>query len=134
MSASAIPRHVPHHRVHPRGEWQSEAAVTIRDGICCWTIPAGTRWDYASVPRIGRMLGESTDYGTISSLTHDYLYRRGGRIGRWLAYTRADADRLFKELMAWEQVPWFRRYPAYLAVRVGGRGAWRTTPARKAAA
>jgi hypothetical protein len=135
MSVSAVPRTPSHHRAHPRGEWVLDEAVYVCDGVRGWVIPAGTRWDYASVPRVGRLLMESTDLGCIASAAHDYAYRRGGKVGAHIRYTRAGADRLFLRLMAWEKVPWFRRWPAYLAVRAGGWTAWKNSePERKAAA
>lgn len=135
MSVRAHPRSPTHRRLGPRKEWVLVEPLTICDSLQCWTIPAGTAWDYASVPRPARLLMETTDLGCVSSAAHDYLYRRCGVVGPHIRYTRAQADKLFLRLMAWEGVPWFRRYPAYYAVRVGGRGAWRDlTPKRKAAA
>lgn len=134
MNVRAIPRSPSHRRIGPRHEWELVEALTICDGLSCWTIPAGTAWDYASVPRPARLIMETTDLGCVASAAHDYLYRRGGVIVPHIQYTRGQADKLFLRLMAWERVPWFRRYPAYYAVRVGGRGAWREPLAMKAAA
>lgn len=122
----AIPRSPTHRRLGPRQEWELVEALTICDGLQCWTIPAGTVWDYASVPRPARLIMETTDLGCVSSAAHDYLYRRGGVVSPHIRYSRGAADKLFKELMHWEGVPFLRRWPAYLAVRVGGWAAWRS--------
>lgn len=134
MNVRAIPRSPSHKRLGPRDRWMLDEPLTICEGTRCWTIPAGTPWNYASVPRLGRMLGESTDYGCVATAAHDYLYGRGGIVAKHIRYSRAAADKLFLRLMAWEGVPRLRRWSAYIAVRVGGWAAWREAPERKAAA
>lgn len=128
MSVYAIPKRPDHRRLGPRDEWEMRQDVTIHDGEREWQIADGTCWDYASVPRLARLLMETTDLGTVSTAVHDYLYRNGGWVllanGEWHQYTRAEADALFLVLMKWEGVPWWRRGPAHRIVRIGGGGAW----------
>jgi hypothetical protein len=86
-------------------------------------IPTGFRYDLASIPRPFRPLMETADLGITPPLVHDHLYRHAGRVGGY-RYSRARADRLFKELMKVEGVPGWRWRLAYAAVRLGGGAAW----------
>lgn len=76
-------------------------------------VPAGFKTDLASVPRIpvAYML-----YGGVAdepAVIHDYLYQTR-------LVSRADADAVLLEACEVAGVPWWRRYPMYLAVRIGG--------------
>lgn len=99
------------------------------------TVPAGTVSDLSSVPRLLWPALAPFELGRTAPWVHDLLYQRGGRPGAACepprTFTRLEADRLFLQLMAVEDVPWWRRTLAYRAVRLAGWGAWRATaPAR----
>jgi hypothetical protein len=91
-------------------------------------IPAGFRWDGASIPNILHWWERPwADWLVIPSLVHDYLYRY--RIG-----TRYSADRAFLAAMCWQvrhsgrSRHWqarkmWRARVCYRAVRTFG-GAW----------
>lgn len=121
MSVYALPADPTVRRPDPRGPWVLVDGFEVFDGARRFAIPAGFECDMASIPRAARVAMETTDLGIVAPSCHDYLYRYGGAG----LYTRADADRLFRDLMAWDGVPWWRRWTAYAAVRVGGWAAWR---------
>lgn len=93
-------------------------------------VPAGFRFDLASVPRAVWSIIAPFELSIAAPLLHDFLYRHGGAPPRgtirpYRAWTRAEADRLFRDVMAREGVPGWRRWAAYLAVRAFGGGSWR---------
>lgn len=85
-------------------------------------VPAGFRFDAASVPRIVWSLISPTDLGVVAPLVHDWLYRTGGQDGE---FSRREADRLFKAHMRSEGVADWKVRLAYTAVRAFGRRSWR---------
>jgi hypothetical protein len=88
-----------------------------------FTVPAGFVFDAASVPRIVWPLISALDCGVLAVLAHDWLYAQGGDLAE-RTYTRHEADLLFLDLMEAEEVPAWRRSPAYRAVRLFGGKAW----------
>jgi hypothetical protein len=96
------------------------------------TIPAGFEFDLASIPRpIWPLIG-SFELSLVAPLIHDYFYHYTGRPvyhrraldgqpvprGVWHEVSRAEADRIFLDLMLREGVtPWKAR-AAYHAVRL----------------
>jgi len=96
---------------------------------CVLTIPAGRVTDFASSPRAAWLLFDRLDGGTLPPAVHDELYRHGGvvDVAPARAYTRAEADRLFYDLMLRQGVAPWRARLAYLGVRVGGASAWRAS-------
>ena len=119
-------------RTAPDGSRVTHDASTVYDPLhdARFEIPAGWRYDGASVPRVVRSLLDNDDLGTDGPCVHDWLYAHLGHVGDETArhrrpYTRAECDRLFDAFMRRDGVtPWKRR-AAYAAVRVGGWVAWR---------
>ena len=110
--------------------WRLEADYAYRDGDTRITVPAGFRFDLSSVPRALWWLIAPFEPSIAAPLLHDFLYLHGGRppagsLAPPRAYTRADADRVFREVMKAEGVPVWRRVLGYAAVRLFGRDAWR---------
>ena len=92
-------------------------------------VPAGFRFDLASIPPRLWSLINPMQLTVISALAHDILYHYGGScpwgmIQPHREFTRKDADVLFLDLMQREGVPVWRRQAAYRAVRVFGGFAW----------
>ncbi|WP_343561703.1 DUF1353 domain-containing protein [Kiloniella sp. b19] len=84
-----------------------------------FVIPAGFRFDFASIPAAGRWFISRTDARiTRAAMVHDWLYDR--RLG-----SRKVADDIFLEIMAEDGMPVIKRRVAWLAVRLGGGRAWR---------
>jgi hypothetical protein len=103
------------------GEWESEHAVVVPDVDRGreLRIPAGFRYDLASIPRWLWPIIAPHELSLIAPLAHDWLYRNHDA-----RYTRPEADNLFRDLMRRERVPKWRRASAYAAVRAFGAQAW----------
>lgn len=86
-------------------------------------IPAGFRFDAASVPRLVWPIISPTELGVVAPLVHDWLYRTGGQQGR---FSRRAADRIFKRHMRAEGVADWKVQAAYAAVRLFGWRSWRS--------
>ena len=94
------------------------------------TVPAGFIFDLSSVPRLLWWLIAPFDLSVVAPLMHDFFYRYGGNPPPGSVvpphdYTRAEVDRMFRNIMEAEQVAPWRRVLGYLAVRVFGFWAWR---------
>ncbi len=112
------------------GRWRLEAAYTYHDHATAITVPAGFEFDLSSVPRVFWSLIAPFELSIVAPLLHDYLYRHGGRpptgsVDPPRTYSRAEVDRIFRQIMEAEAVSAWRRVLAYAAVRAFGRGAWR---------
>ena len=100
----------------------------LREDIeICWdgksfTIPAGFKSDGASVPCFfWRVVFPPGDHRAMrAAFAHDYIYRIHPD-----GWTRAEADRMFYELLIKGGIPEIRARLAYLGVRLFGRTAWR---------
>jgi uncharacterized protein DUF1353 len=113
-----------------RRRWRLEADYSYHDGPTAITVPAGFRFDLSSVPRALWSVIAPFELSIVAPLLHDFLYESGGRppdvsIDPPRTYTRAEADRMFLEIMEAEEVVWWRRWLAYSAVRIFGWRAWR---------
>lgn len=84
-------------------------AFVMPPGRCCFTS------DLASVPWPFAWLIGRTGTHLRAAVIHDWLLHGLGRPG-WPCSTRADADRVFRDLMAVDGVPHARRQLIYLAV------------------
>jgi len=100
-------------------------------------IPEGFRFDLASIPRAFWWLLAPFELSVAAPLVHDYLYSHAGKPSVSILpsnksipspitnpLSRAAVDLLFLEIMKDEGVSFWRRYPAYWAVRVFGELSW----------
>lgn len=94
-----------------------------------WTIPAGFRWNGASIPKVAWSIIGSPFTGRYqrAALLHDFLYEFQG----WppagcgpRVHSRKAVDVLFYRMMREDGVGWWRAKIMYSAVRVGGGRAW----------
>lgn len=97
--------------------WRLENTVTI-EGV---RIHQGFRFDLASIPRPLWPLIAPFELSIEAPLLHDYLYFHRG-LGQ---FTRGQADRMFLKVMKDEGIWAWRRWPAYVAVRLFGGFAWK---------
>lgn len=121
------------------GEWILEEPYTFTHDETRLDIPAGFRFDLASIPRALWWAIAPFELSIVAPLLHDYLYRYQGEpprrsVAPYRTWTRKEADVLFRKVMAWESVPSWRRWSAYLAVRAFGGGAWDSHAEAKVAA
>jgi hypothetical protein len=110
--------------------WRLEADYAYRDGETTITVPAGFRFDLSSVPRAFWWLVAPFELSVAAPLVHDFLYLHAGApppgaVEPPRRYSRAAADRVFREIMEAEGVAAWRRVLAYAAVRAFGRARWR---------
>lgn len=82
-----------------------------------FTAPVGFFTDFASVPRIGIIYAMLGDTAHEPAVIHDWLY--------YGAFVPRDvADNVLFEAMGVIGLPFWRRYPIYWGVRIGGWYAW----------
>lgn len=93
--------------------WVLRAPVVYRGHSDTFTVPAGFRTDFASVPRVFVWLLPSYGQYTRPAVLHDYLVR--GQVT-----SRVDADGLFRRSMRELHVSFLRRWLMWAAVRVVG--------------
>ena len=79
--------------------------------------------DFASVPRIPLAYLLCGNTAHEAAVVHDYLYQTHGR-------DRATCDKILLEAMLTTQVPKWRAYMMYWAVRLGGYSAYKSGPSR----
>ncbi|MDJ0665419.1 MAG: DUF1353 domain-containing protein [Acidimicrobiia bacterium] len=115
--------------IGPGNVWRLEADYAYQDGPTLITVPAGFRFDLASIPRVFWWLISPFELSVAAPLLHDFLYAyKGdppqGSLDPSRQYSRKEADQLFKRVMEIEGVPGWRRRPAYAAVRAFGWIGW----------
>lgn len=99
-------------------------ALTYRENGTTFTIPAGFRTDFASIPRLFWVLVAPLGRHLLAALLHDWLY--------WEQIeTRERADKVFLNVMEERGVLWGVRMSMYYAVRVFGWHAWNTNAEAK---
>jgi hypothetical protein len=96
---------------------------TYEDGNYKVTVPKGFKFDLASIPRLFWRLTAPHELGLAGPLVHDYLYRHGGYVPSG-NFSRSDADWIFFNIMREARVPAWRRWIAYIAVRLFGERAF----------
>lgn len=83
------------------------------------TVPQGFQTDLASIPRgLWNVLPPVGGYDR-PAVVHDFLYQHAST-----SLTRAEADAVLMEAMAWVGVGWWTRRTIYWGVRLGGWVAW----------
>ena len=110
------------HKTDARGNF-----FTLREPLCVeWSgktilVPVGFESDGASVPRFfWRLVFPPGDNRAIrAAFAHDYVYRTHPE-----GWTKAEADRMFYELLVEDGIPRGRAYLAYLGVKLFGAAAW----------
>lgn len=132
IPASDLPAPVVTYLVRERA-WRLEADYScLVSGGVCFSVAQGFLFDLASIPRRLWSVIAPFELSIAAPLLHDVLYRYqgeppAGSLTPPRRYTRAEADRLFLEVMQAEGVAWWRRTAAYLAVRAFGACAWKST-------
>ena len=81
-------------------------------------VPAGTKTDFASVPRVPIAYMATGNTSHRAAVIHDFLYNGG-------ICNRRKADAVFFEAMKIEGQPIWRRWTMWSAVRLAGWSAWR---------
>lgn len=102
-----------------RGAWALDSDLVYASDVAgaTFTVPRGYVTDFASVPRWPAAYWLFGDTSHAAAVIHDYLYTQK-------RVPRALADRVLREASAVSGVPAWRRWPMWLAVRLGGGFAW----------
>ncbi len=128
IAESSLPSPVVTYLVQER-TWRLEVPYSYRDEAHHIHVPDRFEFDLASIPRPFWWLVAPFELSIAAPLLHDFLYRYqgdppAGSIDPPLSYSRAEADRLFRDFMESDGVWAWRRVAAYGAVRWFGSGAW----------
>lgn len=97
--------------VEPFSFWVSSDSSDIIE------VPVDNITDLASVPRALWAIFPPNGRYAKAAIIHDYLYANALR-------TKKEADRIFLDAMTVLDVPTWKRYLMYTAVRIFGRGAY----------
>ena len=79
-------------------------------------VPKGFRTDYASVPRVFRNIINSYGKHGRAAVVHDWLYSSRCEVN----ISRAEADKIFLEIMVEWNVKKYKRILMYILVRIFG--------------
>ena len=95
----------------------------VKGGKPTITVPCGFQSDGASVPRaFWRLIFPKGDEKALrAAIIHDWIYRTHPA-----GWTKAEADKLFYELLKADGVPTWRAWLAYQGVKWFGHIAWNT--------
>lgn len=96
--------------------WELREAFSYEGKFETFTVPMGTRTDFASVPRVFVWFIPKYGRYTKPAILHDWLCREKAATGQM---TWADADGIFRRAMREEGVAFLRRWLMWAAVRVG---------------
>lgn len=104
------------------------AKYTVKGGRITFTFPKGFKSDGASIPLILQAWFKPYEGDTLdAALVHDALYSAKGRFlygKEEFRVRRAQADRLFRQIMARYDVPKWKRNSFWVAVRLFGWYPW----------
>lgn len=108
-----------------RGLWELKAPLQYRSDLTgdLFTVPAGFKTDFASVPRVPIAFLLCGDTASRAATLHDWLYTADAA-GRHPVPNRATADALLKEAALAEGVPAWRAWMLWAGVRLGGASHW----------
>jgi len=89
-------------------------------------VPANFIFDGASIPRPAWSIVGSPFQPEFEgpAMAHDLLYETH-QVGGGIFISRLEADKIFRELLAWNNIGPVHRQIMYRGVRLGGRGAWK---------
>ena len=115
-------------RKHGPRDWEILRHIRYKSEDYEFVIPAGTRIDFASSPRIFWSIIPPTGEYDLAVAAHDWLYvaQPHVRIGKTglRRMTRKEADDIMLDAMRQTGVAPWRRFLIYQAVRAGGAKLW----------
>ncbi len=102
---------------------------TYHWGMSKISVPVGFVTDFASIPRVARIIIPKLGKWTKAAVIHDYLYQNSESGTRYetgyIKWSRKGADIVFRDAMADLGVVAWKRWVMWAAVRIGGWLAWR---------
>ena len=96
--------------------WEVLEAYSYETSKGLVVVPKGFRTDYASVPKIFRNIINTYGKHGRAAVVHDWLYSSQCEIN----VTRAEADKVFLEIMVEWNVKKYKRILMYVLVRMFG--------------
>ena len=119
--------------VHQKTEWGNIFTLKNRHGLRIkwngreFVVPRQFQSDGCSVPRLlWRLVSPQIHPKTLrAAIGHDYIYRV-----HLVGWTRAEADKMFYELMVEDGMARFSAWIAYKGVRIFGGYSWNESYAR----
>lgn len=109
---------------HGKKSWVSGEEIRWTEKGCTITVPAMSRSDLASIPRMLRWIVSNDDPRIRrAAFLHDWLYERRGRMGRY-TLTRLQCDNMFYRALLSDGVGHAQATAMWLAVRIGGMVPW----------
>lgn len=102
-----------------RGTWQLLSLLAYVSDVADTTfvVPAGFITDFASVPRVPIAFLLAGDTAHEAAVIHDWIYTTH-------EVDRQMADAVFREACLVDDVPWWRAWLMWSAVRIGGSSPW----------
>lgn len=94
-------------------DWQLYAPLRYRGNQDEFVVPVGEETDFASIPGVFQWLLPKSGRYTKAAVLHDYLSKKGPKLG----VNRKDADGLFRRCMRELEVPFLRRWTMWGGVR-----------------
>ena len=114
--------------VFKNGAWVTTEPSEVPVNGSLLTVPAGFVFDLASIPHVLRSLIDKEDLGVAGPLVHDQVYQTRGRVEPFtvppIRVTRRAADRLLRDLCREDGVGFWKRWAAWLMVRLFGFFPW----------
>ncbi|WP_427170619.1 DUF1353 domain-containing protein [Fusobacterium nucleatum] len=101
--------------------WEVLEEYSYETSIGLVVVPKGFRTDYASVPKIFRNIINTYGKHGRAAVVHDWLYSSKCKI----EIKRAEADRIFLEIMEEWDVKKYKRVLMYTLVRMFGESHFR---------
>ena len=101
--------------------WEVLEDYTYETSIGTIVVPKGFKTDYASVPKIFRNIINTYGNHGRAAVVHDWLYSKNCEIN----ITRAEADKIFLEIMKEWGVGYIKRQFMYRMVRMFGSSHFR---------
>lgn len=118
--SSVIPRHLEVRHIPSALHFQLTRPFEVRSlTVGYLVVPSGYVTDGASVPRFFWSLFPPFGRYVEAAVVHDWIYSDACH-----KYTRLQADWVFLELLKVLQIPAWKRWVMFGAVRVFGRGNW----------
>jgi len=136
ISLAAPLKPLPVHQLAGTKWWLTLAdymvGLVIDEDLWTITVPAGYRFDRASIPTVAGVLVTKDSLGCVGPLVHDALYGCDGEpepaMGEyeptcdpWRRFTRLEADQVFRAVMLEDNIKPWRARLAYWAVRLFAR-------------
>jgi len=109
-------------------QWEIVKDFNYSVGGSQYVIPAGFKFDGASIPKFLRTFFAPVGVLLLGGLVHDYMYKytacKPSKKGSLLLVDQKKADQIFRDINIEVNGFYFMNYLAYWSLRIGGFVAW----------